>query len=291
VYNNTFYLIVSKYYDGQRGGELELWSSPNPKFSDLDRKFMGVVVFDPVHQGVDTPSVITTDISRIGFPNSRFWVYYSKTVHGGSSKIVYPTLLTRASSPAVAIKQAILPTPGRIVLLNGVYNVSIPSTNEGIDLPYGIELDGNNSTIKLSSGTKMNATNTGIIDVDNGSIIRDLKVDGNSAYVTGVQDGVTISKGGFAENVTSFNWNRYGVQCQGVFRDGEIFSNSIGIVVRNGGKVIGSKIYKNKYAGIVYDNGQIIDSEIYSNTRGINDSTAKSLFLASSYTTYRDIAS
>ncbi|WP_407306901.1 hypothetical protein [Desulfosporosinus sp. SB140] len=201
-YNGNYYLLISKYYDARKGGVLELYQCVDPFFKEDQRKFLGVVVYDPIHL-VDTPSVITNTINRDTFPNNQLLCYYSKYYPVGG--ISFPAFLCVGSDIGNAINNAILPRTGKVTLLEGNYNISHISGGYAFDVTYGNVLDGNNAIIKLMNGVNYSPATVGMIFVDNKSTIRDFKFDGNETNATGNQIGVFVSRGGLVENVEVTN--------------------------------------------------------------------------------------
>lgn len=204
-YNGLYYLLVSAYYDARRGGVLELYSCADGYFREGQRSFLGVVVLDPTRSSVDTPSIITDTINRDTFPNNELWCYYSKNYTLGG--IADPAFLVIEPDIGAAIAKAVKPRAGKVTLLEGDYTISLATGyNYAFSLTYGTILDCNNATIHLVDGTSVSVTNSGSIFVDKDSSIKNLKLDGNSANVTGNQVGLWVSRGGLAENVEVSNW-------------------------------------------------------------------------------------
>lgn len=228
VYNSIYYLLVSRYINNGRGGVIELWSCTSPTFKDGQRKFLGVVIYDATHPSVDTPTVVTADITRV-FANGTdvFNCYYAKQIT--TSGIKFPGFLVQPGTVAQAIANVVMPKTGSVYLLEGTYNIGLANTRYYLDIPYGIKLEGNRAEIKLANGTTLD-TNFGLMVIDYGSVVKDLKINGNRSGVTsGTHYGAVIS-GGLLENCEVLGFNGVGVFARGgVMRGGKAYNNKVGI--------------------------------------------------------------
>lgn len=273
---STYYLIVSKYYDGGVGSMLELWSCPDPRFLDGMRTYLGVLVFDATHESVDTPSIITLDITRSTFPDDKFIMYYSKKISGGSASIAYPALLCEEATVPAAIAKAVMPGKGTVALLPGTYNINPPSPNYNIEIPYGVTVEGNNATLKLVTGFSSNTTVPAAVSVDNTGMLRNVTLDGNTANTTGTHYGLTVAKGGIADNVTVQNWKNYGMyKTRGLFNGGKVRRNAVyGAHVAQYGILRGTEVLgngsANNHMGVMLDSyGRLEDCQIHNNYVGL----------------------
>lgn len=274
VYNSIYYLLVSRYINNGRGGVIELWSCTSPTFKDGQRKFLGVVIYDATHPSVDTPTVVTADITRVFSSGTDvFKCYYSKKLT--ASGIKYPGLLTLPGTVAEAIADTIIPSSGSVHLLEGTYNISVPTDGYYIDVPYGVKLGGNRAELKLADGTTL-STNLGFMSIDYGSVVRDIKINGNREGVTsGTHLGVMVS-GGLLENCEVCSFNGVGVlACGGVVRGGKVYNNKVGIKSYKYARlvdvdILGNGLTTSDYAVFMYDLGLLQGCTIRGNIgRGV----------------------
>ena len=81
VENGKYILLVCHYTSGSDYSEIEIYEDVNPTFYPEDRVFKGIAwrygdagEWDSVD--IDTPWVLTTDITRTSFPTSSIYAYY-----------------------------------------------------------------------------------------------------------------------------------------------------------------------------------------------------------------------
>jgi hypothetical protein len=264
-YGGKFYLLVSKYYDCMLGGVLELYRCDNPLFLEGQREFLGVVVFDPDSPSVDTPSVITDTITRDTFPGNEIKCYYAKLYGGG-----YPGFLAVESDIATAINKAIMPDPGKIVLLPGTYNIAGTTVNQyAIEITYGNILEGYGAELKLSAGYSREHALLGLIFVDKGSIIEGVTINGNRNNVTGNQMGITVAYGGLAKNIAVCGWTYGGADIYGKIITSNIYRNANrAFIAKEKGIIDNCNIYGNgdgTQAAVVGVNALVRDCRVFNN--------------------------
>jgi hypothetical protein len=220
LYNGTYYLLVSAYYNSVYGGTIELYSSPSPTFKEVERTFLGCVITDSTHASVDTPSVITDTIQRNSFPGG-FMVYYSKTETPTTGAATYPAYLIIESNPATAIGKAVKPTPTSVQLSSGTFNISSLYVSPSFEARYGLTIQGqgSNTIVKLINNLPVTVTNRGVVFVDYNSIIENLVLDGNNVNQSKIQTGLTIGVDGLGENITLQNWTGDNADVYGTLQD------------------------------------------------------------------------
>ena len=243
LYKGTYYLLISRYYDGYRGGELELWSSSSPLFTEGNRNFIGVVAFN-ANKNIDTPTIATLSITRDITSESNMKVWYSVTNNGG-----YYLYYTIQSNIATALSSGVMPGKGTIVLSPGTFYTPASLIFRPLSVVYGNVINGNGSKIKLPNGV---STNNNIIEVqDVGSVIRDIEIDGNKANVTGTQQGIIVSHGALAENVEAHDFTQYGFYLiTGVAMGCQSYNNNLdGFYIAQYGLVDNCQAYGNRRYG------------------------------------------
>ena len=185
-YGADYYLLVCKLLSGLSSpyysGAIELYKSSAPTFYPEDTEFLGIALKEKGAEAsgwiLDTPCVLTDDITRSTFPDNQLWTYFSAQVPNVTELAIETDI-----DAALNLDK---PHGGEIVLLDGTFNIE----TYNFRLSYGVCLRGQ------GDGTILNRIGSGdSVLIEDGATLSNLSVNAPDG------EGVVLGKDTLCENV------------------------------------------------------------------------------------------